>query len=45
MSAFIDFIRSNDYFKVMIDEFKFKMISSNEYERKFERNNYKFHNI
>jgi hypothetical protein len=45
MSAFIDLIRSKDYFKVMFDEFKFKMISSNDSQRKFERKNYKYHNI
>jgi len=45
MSVFIDLIRSNDYFKVMFDEFKLKIVSSNDIERKFERKNYKFHNI
>jgi hypothetical protein len=45
MSAFIDLIKSDDYFKVMFDEFKFKMVSSNDIQRKFERKNYDFCNV
>jgi hypothetical protein len=45
MLSFINLIKSKDYFRVMFDEFKFEMISSNDIERKFVRKNYEFHNL
>jgi hypothetical protein len=40
-TTFEDLIKSQDYFKVMFDEFKFNLISSSDNKRVFKRDSYK----